>query len=748
MKRNTVFFFWILVLATGLLISITIARLITQGFIDRLGRGNNQAAVAMTMNNRLQEMVNLSFELETKMLRDRPENLVMPQRGIKDSLARLEYNMGVLKQLCTDTVQQATLAKLTDYINRQVNASFEQLHAAGTHNDAQFRLLSDSMRSSHWGDSIYATALFFQKETEKDLNATLRRNNDAAAQLSSLNRLLVFVSLFSILVLVTIIIRRQVKQLALIKDLEKAKKAALQSVEAKDQFLANMSHEIRTPLNAIRGFGRILQQTPLDRDQQKYAAIISTASENLLSIVNDILDFSKIATGNLVLKRKEFELAAVLQEAELMFMPLAQEKNLELKVLPDPSLPAFVKSDPERLRQILVNLLSNAIKFTARGSVKLTADPVDEKGKRIKIRFTVTDTGVGIPAEKQQLVFERFEQLDDSFSRQQGGTGLGLAITRHLVDAMGGTIALKSEVGKGSAFIVELEFETISRAGQQVLKPAAAGDTSTRQLRARVLVAEDNQMNQLLVKSMLERYHIITDLAVNGIEAVQAVREKQYDLVLMDVQMPGMDGLTATRIIRGEIDNITPVIAMTAHVLPGEREKCMAAGMNDYLPKPLDEQALDSILRKFIAVTEKPAAPDIPECKIPWLNIQYLSSICNHEPGKLAMIIQALREQLPLEKERLRQVMAAGKPEGLRDYCHYMRSTLSGLQPGAPPLVLLDELGKMFKLGVPQELLWRKAGELAALLGILIANIEKNQQLQNSRDKQPEAKGAPHYENE
>lgn len=741
MKRNRIFFFWIVVLATGLLISITIARLITQGFIARLSRGNNQAAVAMTMNNRLQEMVNLSFELETKMLRDKPSALVLPVRGLKDSLARLEYNVGVLKQLRTDTLQQATLSKLAHYVNCQVDVSFALLNAIEKMNSVQGGLLTDSLRNNHWGDSIYATALFFQKEAEKNLNITLRRNNEAAAQLSSLNRLLVFVSLSSILVLATIIIRRQVGQIALIKDLEKARKEALQSVEAKDQFLANMSHEIRTPLNAIKGFVRILQQTPLNRDQQKYAAIISTASENLLSIVNDILDFSKIATGNLVLKRKEFELSAVLQEVELMFTPLAQEKQLGLQVIPDPALPAYVKSDPERLRQVLVNLVSNAIKFTASGTVRLAVQPFDQKGKRIKIRFTVTDTGVGIPAEKQQLIFERFEQLDDSFTRQQGGTGLGLAITRHLVEALGGTIAVKSEVGKGSAFIVELEFEMISRAGRLAVNRYEPNATNTNLMKARVLVAEDNHMNQLLVKSMLERYDIITDIVENGEEAVNAMRDKQYDMVMMDVQMPGMDGLTATRLIRKEIDTITPVIAMTAHVLPGEKEKCLAAGMNDYLPKPLDEIALDKVLKKYISLWEKTDPSGIPAEKMQWLNISYLNNICGNEPEKVDRILKALEKQLPAEMDRLTLIIAGKKMTGLRELCHYLRSTLTGFNQTSPPVVLLDELGKMIKSGVQQELIWQKANALFAMLETAKLNLSNCLCLRSNPERHREMTG-------
>jgi CheY-like chemotaxis protein len=514
-------------------------------------------------------------------------------------------------------------------------------------------------------------------------------------------------------VLATIIIRRQIRQLSLIKDLENAKKAALQSVQAKDQFMANMSHEIRTPLNAIKGFGKILARTPLNGDQQKYTSIISTASENLLNIVNDILDFSKIETGNLVMKVKVFELAAVLDEVEQMFTPLAHEKELQLIFSPDRSLPAFVKSDPVRLRQILMNLLSNAIKFTNKGYVKLSVKAVERKAGRVKVRFTVSDTGVGIPAEKLATVFERFEQLDDSLTRQQGGTGLGLAITKQLVEALGGTIHVKSEISKGSVFTAELEFEKITKDSIPEEAVDAAAVIKPDLASARVLVAEDNMMNQLLVTRMLERYQVETDIAENGEDALVEIKRKKYDMVLMDVQMPKMDGLSATRIIRKEISTAIPVIAMTAHVLPGEREKCLAAGMNDYLAKPLDEMELVEMLKKYFTVrNKKPGQAN--ECDhTRWLNYNYLNSICNNEEEKVDRIVEELGRQLPAESLKLERIIARKQVDELEKLHHYLKSTLACFTSEAVPVKIMEELGKMLQLKVEEELVWKKAKELA-----------------------------------
>jgi K+-sensing histidine kinase KdpD len=330
MKKSGNFFWWIVLFASGIMITIAIAQVITQKSFSDLQQGNKQATTTFKVNNRLQEMVNLAFELESKFITNKNIESLSLSTGIKDSLTRLGYNTDVLKKLWEDTTQLSSLNKLVRFVDKQVELSYGVIAAVEIKNSLLQKELSDSLKNCHLGDSIYTAAIFFQKGLEQNLGATLERNNKAATQLSLLNRLLAAVALLAILILATIIIRRQVKQLSLIKDLEIARKTALQSAEAKDQFLANMSHEIRTPLNAIKGFGRILSQSPLNSDQQKYASIIATASENLLSIVNDILDFSKIEAGNLILKKKAFQAGQIVSEVEMMFTPLAQEKELSL----------------------------------------------------------------------------------------------------------------------------------------------------------------------------------------------------------------------------------------------------------------------------------------------------------------------------------------------------------------------------------------------------------------------------------
>jgi signal transduction histidine kinase/CheY-like chemotaxis protein len=725
MKKSANFFLWIALLALSLLITITITQIVTQKNLSRLQQGNQQATATFTMNNRLQEMVNLAFELETKMVNGKPVDLISLRRGVKDSLTRLQYNIGILKKVWTDTLQVTFLEKLVKFVDNQVELSFRILAAIEGNHIAIQKTMTDSLSKSHWGDSIYSSAISFQKGLERNLGNTLAKNNKASSELSILNRFIAMVSLLAILILATIIIRRQVKQLSLIKDIEEARKEALLSVEAKDQFLANMSHELRTPLNAIKGFGKILLQTPLNGEQQKYTSIISTASDNLLNIVNDILDFSKIETGNMVMKKKIFHLGQLINEVELLFAPLALEKELKLAFSCENSVSGSVKGDPERLKQILVNLVSNAIKFTIQGKVSLDINRIESGNNKIKTKFIIADTGVGIPYEKVGIIFERFEQLEHTFTRQQGGTGLGLAITKKLVEAMGGKISVKSEVNKGSVFTVELEFEKINideKVEQQLESLIDLENISLKN--KKVLVAEDNKMNQLLIKSMLGNYQAIIEIVENGEEVIQAAKNNNYDLILMDVQMPKIDGITATKLIRKDIDKVIPVIAMTAYVLPGEREKCIEAGMNDYLSKPLDEIEVVTMLKKYISVSGEEEFAKNGYDQTDWLNINYLNSICGNDQNRIRRILTELQKQLSLEIITLQKSYNGSEASEIKHICHHLKSTLSPLSVSAKPVIILGELSSFVNDEKPEILLREKVSQLIKELDKVVVELD------------------------
>lgn len=397
------------------------------------------------------------------------------------------------------------------------------------------------------------------------------------------------------------ILREKVREK--IREVELEKERAEQSERVKEQFLANMSHEIRTPLNAILGMTRLLLDKEPRQDQLKYLNSIKHASDNLLIIINDILDLSKIEAGKVNFEKIAFELKNELAAVVDTVKVNADDKGLNLFLNISDKLPTSIAGDPYRLNQILLNLTGNAIKFTEQGSVTIQAEISAETADTIQIKFSVIDTGIGIAKDKLDYIFDMFTQETSSTTRKFGGTGLGLAICKKLVELQGGTISVSSESGKGSIFSFTLPFEkveeiqTADSGAQQTQQPA-------RQLRdLRILLAEDNEFNQMVAVDTLESSipGSKVDVAKNGREAVEMVKANTYDLVLMDIQMPEMDGHEATRTIRASSDaniNSIPIIAMTASVIKAEVDKCLESGMNEFVGKPFQvEELLDKIAK-------------------------------------------------------------------------------------------------------------------------------------------------------
>jgi signal transduction histidine kinase/ActR/RegA family two-component response regulator len=389
-------------------------------------------------------------------------------------------------------------------------------------------------------------------------------------------------------------------------ELRLALKEAQAASQAKSAFVATMSHEIRTPLNGVIGMTELLLESPLSTRQQEYAETIRTSSDLLLDVINDILDFSKISAGAVSLKSNVLGVESLLHSATSLFSAQAREKGLEIRTLIAESVPQSLEGDELRLKQILVNLVGNAVKFTPSGSVTVTVSADAPAGERTMVSFAIADTGIGVPESMRSTIFEPFQQADMSKTRPFGGTGLGLSISRQLVTMMDGTLSLRSPSTGGSIFSFTIPFRTMPVAAERaavatVAAPSARPVTATRP--ESVLLVEDNEINQRVATRLLQRLGLEPHIAANGREALDALERTSFDLVLMDLQMPVMDGFEAsTELRRRELHSggHIPIVAMTANALPEDREACFAVGMDDHVAKPVTLTELRRVLHRWL----------------------------------------------------------------------------------------------------------------------------------------------------
>ncbi len=490
------------------------------------------------------------------------------------------------------------------------------------------------------------------------------------------------------------------------EELVRNKEIAERSSRLKQRFLANMSHEIRTPITSIAGLTHLILKTTLTPQQQEYVNGIRTSSEHLLALVNDILDYSKIEEGKVKFHLLEFNLRAHLTQLFKTMEYAALNKNIQYLHEFDDNLPENIVGDPIRLNQIIFNLLSNAIKFTDRGLVKLSARLVEDAKNAVVISIVVQDTGIGIPENKLHTIFRSFTQLGKDVTKTAEGTGLGLAITRQLIELQGGTINVKSKPDEGSTFEVMMMFK---KQVDTTEKPEQSRESENNQLDSidigfkKILIVEDKKLNQLVTTEMLKSRwkNIETAIADNGKEAVEILRHKKFDLVLMDVQMPEMDGYEATKAIRADLKipySVMPILAMTAYTTDNETQQCLEAGMNDFVAKPFDPEQL---YRKIIGLVLHTASDHSYLAESTsynyndgeHLNLAYLNQITNGNATLKSKIIQMLIEETPEELFQLKKFTREKSWKRTRAIAHKMKSGISylGLANTLNDIKLIEE---------------------------------------------------------
>ncbi len=487
------------------------------------------------------------------------------------------------------------------------------------------------------------------------------------------------------------------EQKKLAVQLKEAKKETERSSRSKDIFLTNMSHEIRTPLNAIMGLGKLLSKSDLSTQQKNYLNGIENASSNLLGIVNDLLDFSKIEAGKITLEKISMSLETISKQAVNVLSHKAEEKGLILSYEIDPAIAPVLIGDPFRVNQVFMNMLSNCIKFTEKGSVYLKAFLIEESEGVQKILVEVEDTGVGINEEYLDVIFNKFTQEDETVARKFGGTGLGMSITKQLMELMGGTIKVNSKKNVGTTISLTFKFSIgTSRVFEK--KRTIKNDTGNISGK-RILLVEDNNLNRLLAYTILSEYGAIVREAENGLQAVEIVRNETFDLILMDIQMPVMDGIQATAIIRKEINSTIPILALTANAIKGKEHQFIDAGMNDYIFKPYNEINLVNPIAKWLNKPEVVAdlVPFEPEPVTPAVVAQQvladeeplthenmydlgkLLNMARNDPGFITKMLKLFIEETPQSVTKIVEGYQAGDFATVRYYAHRMKPSITNL---------------------------------------------------------------------
>lgn len=529
-------------------------------------------------------------------------------------------------------------------------------------------------------DSIRIVCSRIDALHEESVEALIKEADSNGHKALALGSVIALIAVIASVITFGFVVYKVSRQQHLISRLNSSEKKAREAARVKENFLANMSHEIRTPLNAIIGFTNLLGKQELDAESAHFVATIRQSGENLLSIVNDVLDLSKIEAGMMRIEYAPFSIRSTVHNVKMMFDQKVTQKGLALNMDIDPALPDLIVGDVTRITQILVNLIENAIKFTQQGSILVAIEPVGINDYSVTAQITVSDTGIGIEREKLAMIFDRFEQVEDSVTREYGGTGLGLSIVRELTLLQKGSIAAESELGKGTTIRVQIPFKVSAEQSLVATSSQAEGIVS-KNSGLHILAVDDNPINRDLIMHLLSQWNCKCDLAVNGNDAMRLLKLMEYDLILLDIQMPEMDGYTTAQEIRNTLKLKTPVIAMTAHAMQGEREKCLSYGMNEYISKPIREDQLLEMIGKFtmehLSSGQSAFTESISDEKYKTINLKYLKEISKGNTSYEKTVTSQFMEMVPGALSRLKKYWNDKSIADLKREAHNMKTTVS-----------------------------------------------------------------------
>jgi signal transduction histidine kinase/CheY-like chemotaxis protein len=655
--------------------------------IRNLITGNKKLLTELNVSNQLRELERDLLSSELKMNRavatgdtsrmKEVELQLVQARGLLDSLRVITGNDSTVR----DIDQLAALADEKSRLRARILDSFRQ---NGRLSIESFRVITQHRPLANEVNTA-SRRIYESRQRLLDSLSAFTSNSGRKAQ--KWNVFMILMVLVSGAVLFWNIVSRIRRQNQLILQLDASEKQVREISQVKENFMANISHEIRTPMNAIVGFTNLLRSRNRDPESTEFIDAISQSGESLLVLINDLLDLSKIEAGMMRIESAPFSIRELLRAVQTMFTEKMNEKGLQFSLALDDSIPDILRGDATRLTQILANIIGNAVKFTPTGRIMIEVNNKGSDGNGIRIGFIIRDTGIGIAKEKLSEIFERFRQAEDSITRTYGGTGLGLSIVKDLVDLQHGDINVESEPGQGTVFSFTIPYQVT--ASQAPGASEAAGTTEAVEatetvgaVGVKVLVVEDNKMNQSLLRHLLTGWKLSFDMVDNGIGALEKLWAGSYDLVLMDVQMPGMDGYAATREIRSKLKRDIPIIAMTAHAAPGDREKSLHNGMNEYISKPIDEKELFRIIVQFTGMNSSQPKPEKEVVKeappgYAFIDLEYMYGISEGNKEYEKSVTEQFLEVIPSDIETLDLALVNQDQATIRRMAHRMRSDVA-----------------------------------------------------------------------